>query len=221
MNLEVLKRVFGSRTKALEIMYLFHGLKPVVRQGFYDNEIGRVKDFCKKHRLAVEIAPYKVVLADPHRKYSNKGFKARVDDPRRGMYFVYISKDEQKAAAANVCEMKNDHKRLGLLLGYPECCCEFFSKHEPERSRLDNDYTACTLANSKQVRHMFFTNICKRHKDITLLNHFPCSFDCEESIEIGKRYFKLLEEIDPSLAMHYAKELKARVKVGKRGIEFF
>jgi hypothetical protein len=216
-----LKEIFGSYSKAAEILQVMHGIKAVVRQGFYENEISKVKDFCIRNGLALEIAPYKVVLTDPYKRYSNKGFKARIDDPRKGMFFAYISKDGNKAATAKVLEMKNDHKRLGLLLGYPECCIDFFIQNEPERSRLDNDYSICTLKNSKARRFPFFTNVFKRSKDAVLISHFPCSFDCEKSIEIAKRNLQLIGGIDLGLASRIVSELKGRVKVGNKEIEFY
>ena len=221
MNIDELKKVFGSKTKGLEILYLMHGLKPVVRHGFYDTEIGRVKDFCSKHDLAYEISPYKVVLADPHQKYSNKGFKVRAEDPRSGMYFMYISKDEQKAAMADAYEYKNDHRGLGLLLGYPECCVKFFVENYAERSIIDNDYVVPALNNSKAVRFPYFNNVLKRDVDVVLLSHFPHSFNCEASKEIAKKRMHMLAEIDPSLAMKFAHELKGRFEIGKKHAEFY
>lgn len=219
--LDNLKRVFGTRTKSLEILYLLKDLKPVVRHGYYDAELGRVKEFCQKNGLAIEISPYKVVLADPHKQYSDKGFKVRAEDPRRGMFFTYISKDQQKAAMADAFEYKNDHRGLGLLLGYPDCCVSFFIDNYPERSRLDNDYVIPALKNSKAVRFPYFNNILKRHVDINLLSHFPHSFECEESKEIAKRRMRLIAELDPSMAMHFAKELKGRFEIQSRHAEFF
>ena len=219
--IDKLKKVFGTRTKSLEILYLIKGFKPVVRQGFYDAELGRVKDFCSKNDLAIEISPYKVILSDPDKRFSNKGFKVRAEDPRRGMYFVYISKDERRATEARIYEMKNNHRELGFALGYPECCVEFFVKNEPERSRLDNDYTVCTLKNSEGVKFPFYTNICKRGYDLTLLNHFPCSFKCEKSIGIAKRHLKLIEEFDEKLVFDLIHGLKGRVRVKGKEIEFY
>lgn len=213
--------IFGSRTKALEILYLLHGIKPVVRHGFYETELTKVKLFCEANDLAIEKSPYKVVLADPHKRFSNKGFKVKIEDPRRGMFFTYISKDPQKAAMAEAFEFKNDHRGLGLLLGYPDCCVSFYVNQEPKQSKLDNDYVTSTLENSKGVRYPYFNNICRRHTDTTLLNHFPCSFNCKKSIEIAKRHLRLIAELDPNLAMRYAKELKCKVNVGKRFVEFY
>ena len=221
MGLEHLRNVFGSYSKALEIALVKRGIKPVVRQGFYDNEIGKVKDYCRANGLAYETAPYKVVIADPNKRFSNKGFKARVDDPRRGMYFIYISRDENKAATARVLEMKDDKRRLGLLLGYPECCVEFFIENFRERSKLDNNYTVPALKNSQGNRFPFFNNIFKRHKDAVLISHFPHSFDCEASKNIAKRNLRLLDDLDPAIATKFIFELKGKIRIGNREIEFY
>lgn len=210
--------IFGSRTKALEILYLLDDAKPVVRQGFYEEELEDIKGFCEKRKLCVETSPYKVVLVDG--SYSNKGIKVKADDPRRGMFFVYISKSRDKAVMADVFEFKNDHRGLGKILGYPDCCIDFFVKNEPVRSRLDNDYVACTLGNSKGVRFPFQTNISKRTYDFTLLNHFPCSFNCQESIRLAEKHLSILGKHDPSLAMRFVKELKSRVAIGNKFVEF-
>jgi len=220
MKLEQLKQVFGSTTKALEILYLNYNLKPVVRQGFYDNEIGRVKDFCRAHGLAYEIAPYKVILADKHKHYSDKGFKARVDDPRRGMFFIYISKDERKATEARIFEMKDNHKELGLILGYPECCVDFFVENWEERSKKDNNYIFPAVKNTDGYKFPFYTNIIKRNQDITLLNHFPHSFKCEESINMAKERLKMLYELEARTATELVHELKCKVRIGNRTVEF-
>ena len=38
-----LQHIFGSRTKALEMLYLLEGLKPMVRQGVYPKELPAVE----------------------------------------------------------------------------------------------------------------------------------------------------------------------------------
>lgn len=226
MILDDLKKTFGSRTKALEIIYLLKDIKPIVRQGFYDNELPKVKEFCEKNKLAIEVSPFKVLTLDSDKSYSNKGLKVKADDPAKGMFFVYISKDERKAAMASMFELKNDNRGLGMILGYPECCVSFFLRNEPVRSKLDNDYVECTLENSKltdpnKVRYPFFTNVSKRDIDYVLISHFPCSFNCEKSIEIAKKNYSIINTIDPNLAMQYVNQLKSKVLVGKKFVEFY
>ncbi|MBD3249133.1 DUF483 domain-containing protein [Candidatus Woesearchaeota archaeon] len=219
MMIENLFKIFGTKTKALEILYLLEDVKPVVRQGFYHNEIRKITDFCKEKGLYIEFSPYKIVLMD-HGAYSNKGIKVDADDPREGMVFAYISKGKEKAKKANFHEANNNHINLGKALGYPECCCRFFKKHEPERSRLDSDYTVCTAENSGGSEFPFYTNILKRSMDITLLNHFPCSFNCENSIKLAKNHLDIIKKHDPEMADYFSERLKGKFNIEERLFEF-
>lgn len=215
-----LTKIFGSRSKALEILYLLEDIKPVVRQGFYEEELPEVKEFCKKNRLAIEFSPYKIILLDKDKKYSNKGLKVGTDDERRGMYFAYISKDPEKAALANLFETKRAHRDLGIILGYPICCIDFFIKHEPKRSKLDNNYTTSTLENSEGNKFPFHTNICQRKMDITLLSHFPCSFNCKRSVDLAKKHLSTIGKYDNKLAGKFVSRLKSKISIGNNYVVF-
>ena len=76
------------------------------------------------------------------------------------------------------------------------------------------------LEASKGIRYPFYTNICKRHVDLTLLSHFPCSFNCEKSIEQAKKHLNLIGQIDRNLIMKFSKELKCKMNVRDRIVEF-
>ena len=121
--------IFGSKTKSEEILYLLHDLKEVVRQGYYEEELEPVENFCKENNLFLVRSRFKIQLSDGHVRavskskireetvpdsshephsahlpigvhhYTNKG--KRVDETEQGMYFVYISKDEKLAYYMN------------------------------------------------------------------------------------------------------------------------
>jgi len=213
--------IFGTKTKALEIIYLLEDLKPVVRQGFYPNELPKIYQFCQEKGLFLIRSPYKVVLVDVEDgSYSNKGIKVPLNDPRDGMLFAYISKDEKKALLANAHETENNHKELGILLGYPQCCIDFYTKHEPEESKINNNFTKPILDNSKGFEFPFQNNIFIRDFDITLLNHFPCSLNCQNSLELAKKHLLILQKYDISLANHFVERLKNKIDVDNRVLEF-
>ena len=190
------KHIFGSKSKAQEIILLLNDVKPVVRQGFYDDELTLVKKFCKDNSLFFVTSKFKVLLADTG-DYSNKGMRIKGDDKRSGMRFVYISKDEQLTWLAAYHELMKNDKALGLLLGYPICCVEYFCKNfnadntNPE-IRSDNPYT----------------NLSKRGEDLVLISHFPCSNDCELSIELAKKYLDVIGKVDVSRAKELMEKLK-------------
>tara|TARA_Y100000310_G_scaffold322716_1_gene382082 strand:- start:4456 stop:5040 length:585 start_codon:yes stop_codon:yes gene_type:complete len=184
----------GSRTKALELMYLLRNIKKVVRQGYYADELHRVQQFCKQEDLHLVKSKFKVLLGGDQ-FYSNKGLRVQ-EDHKDGMHFVYISKDEKSALMTSFFELVNNHVELGKLLGYPECCIRFFvntfSKKNPNPEIQSNNP---------------FTNISLRQEDMVLINHFPCSENCEQSVEIGKNNLEAIGKYDKKLAEEYFTKL--------------
>lgn len=191
-----LSLIFGSKTKAQEIVLLLQNAKEVVRQGFFDFELPCVEQFCQKNNLYLVKSKFKVLFAD-NDVYSNKGIRIPEDDPRPGMYFVYISKDEQKAWLASYYELVQNHTDLGLVLGYPQCCVNFFcSKFAPQNANLE--------ISSKSP----YTNLSKRGQDLVILSHFPCNPECKGSISIGEKYLQAIYAFDKERARELLTQLR-------------
>src|SRR3989338_5040225 len=134
--IQKLSYIFGSKTKTQEIILLLHDGKKVVRQGYYEVQLPRIEKFCRERNLYCVKSSFKVILADEE-AYTNKGIKVPLEDPREGMVFVYISKDEKEAWLASYYELVNNDRDLGLILEYPLCCVEFFCKNfKAEKSDL-------------------------------------------------------------------------------------
>ncbi len=191
MNIQELSSIFGSKAKAQEILYLLYDAKKVVRQGFYSSELPAVETFCQQYNLTLVKSKFKVLLAD-ETAFSNKGIKITGDDPRHGMYFIYFSKNEHDAWLASYHELTDNVMDLGLILGYPLCCIEFFIK------RFSEDNPNLQLKPTDP-----YTNITQRYQDKVLISHFPCSSDCAESSRLGKIFYNVIFEYDPE----YSKQL--------------
>lgn len=201
--LKQLSLIFGSKTKAQEILLLINDAKRVVRHGFYEHELPKVQKFCDQNKLFLAKSRFKVLLAD-ETSYSNKGIRIKDTDKRPGMYFVYISKDEQKAWLASYYELMSNDADLGRELGYPLCCVDFFCRRfTPNNPNLQLQPTNA------------FTNITKRDKDLVILSHFPCSSDCAESIELGRKYLDVLIKVDKERVEELVSGLKIPNQVSK------
>jgi hypothetical protein len=187
--------IFGSKTKAQEIIYLLKDIKEVVRQGFYEEELPQIEKYCNENNIHLVKSKFKVLLAD-EQNYTNKGIRVPEKDKRKGMKFVYFSKNEQKAWLAAYYELVANDQELGLLLGYPKCCVECFCK------KFNSQNTNLELK-SENV----WTNLSKRKKDMVILSHFPCGSNCQESINLAKKYFQTIEEVDTKHAQELIKEL--------------
>ena len=212
-----LQTVFHSITKSLEVFYVIKGIKPCARILIFEDKLEETKEFLKNQNLFFEVSKFKVLKQNIQSEfYSDKSIKINKDDKRKGHLFLYISKDKNITIDAKNAEENNDHMGLGLLLGYPKCCTEFFSKHFSENK---TDLTLKTLENSKGFEFSFLNNICTRHFDVSLLSHFPHSFECTPSLEMAKNNLELINEDSKEIADFFEKMLKCLViYTGKEGI---
>jgi len=196
-------------TKSLEILYVVQNAKPCARIMVYEDELDKVRDFLTKNKLNYIISNFKVIKQTLQSDfYSDKSIKIQKNAPEKGHFLVYISKNMEVAEKAKLAEEKNQHYGLGLILGYPACCCEFFEKNFDDN---DSDLTLKTLRNSKGYVFPFCTNIAARHFDVALLSHFPHSFDCKESIEIAKKNLDIINKHSNKLAVMFSEIFKGVV----------
>jgi len=189
-QLSLLLKIVGSRMKAQEFFLLLKNKKPVIRQGYYDDEANVILALCNEMRLNMIKSDFAIELAESG--FANKGVKSK-----EGMCFYYISKDPNLAVAAKEAESTDDHKTLGKFLDYPPCCIDFFETNFSQ-----------THTNLQLTPARWETNLTKRVSDWCVLSHFPCSNDCKHSLSLTTTYFRIILEDNP----HWAKELKTNLE---------
>lgn len=182
--LQQLQQIFHSITKSLEVLYVIEGIKPCARILVFEDEIDKAVNFLNQNQTYTAISDFKVIKQTAQSEfYSDISIKIQKSAHEKGHFFVYLSKDEKIAQKAKFMEENNANKELGILLGYPECCCDFFANNFNEENA---DLTLKVLENSDGYEFPFYNNIAARHFDIGLLSHFPHGFGCMPSIEIAK-----------------------------------
>jgi len=211
--IDKLLKTFGNNTRSLEILYLLNDIKNIVRLDANEIELEKIKEFCNENNLYLEISDFKVIKVTDKGKgsYANIVKKVPLNDPNNGLYHIYISKDKNKVTFLKLLEDKNDDKAIGELLGYPKCCIEFFMENKDNQQKLQNDYILPALNNSQGFEFPFYNNYAVRYFDITLLSHFPHSFNCKDSIEIAKNNLQCIRKHSNDLATKFEKMLKSPV----------
>lgn len=201
-----LQQIFRSITKSLEVIYVIEGIKPCARILAYEDDLNKIVSFLNEKGIPTAISGFKVVKQNLQSGlYSDISVALPKDSAKKGHFFVYLSKDKNTADKAKLMEESNSHEELGLLLGYPKCCCDFFA----ENFSGDNaDLTLKTLENSDGYEFEFYNNIAARHFDVALLSHFPHSFGCEPSIEIAKSSLKAIQKHSKEAAAVFSDMLK-------------
>ncbi|MEK6949260.1 MAG: DUF483 domain-containing protein [Nanoarchaeota archaeon] len=130
--IDELRKTFGNYTRSLEILYLLNNIKKIARLDANEIELEKIKEFCNKEKLHLEISDFKVVkISDEGKgKYANTVKRAPLNRLGDGLYHIYISKDETRVKFLKFLENKNDDGAVGRLLGYPKCCVDFFMKNK-------------------------------------------------------------------------------------------
>ena len=204
-----LQQIFRSIIKSLEVLYVIEGIKPCARILVFEDELQKVIDFLNQNKIYILISDFKILKQTRQNEfYSDKSIKIDKNNTKKGYFFVYLSKNKETAEKAKLMEEQNNLFELGLLLGYPKCCCEFFEKNFDEKN---TDLTLKTLENSNGYEFPFYANIAARHFDVALLSHFPHSFECKPSIEIAKNNLKIISKHSKQLAVMFSGVLQGVV----------
>lgn len=199
-------QLFGSNIKALEILTLLKESKPAARILVKESDKEKIRVFLEQKGLITRTSDFKLLKTDDM-PYSDSGIKIEVDDKREGYVVFYVAKKEELCENIKNIEEKNNHYELGIALGYPQCCALFFQKTFGK----ETDLTLQTLKNSEGFIFDFHNNIALRHFDLSLLFHFPCSFECKESIKHAVKHLDLLQEDDCEKAVITEGMLKGAV----------
>jgi len=91
-------------------------------------------------------------------------------------------------------ETEHNHKIIGSLLGYPECCTKYFIKTFPI------NYDPIWLNKKGTIVGYPECNQMLRYFGARITSHFSCSPTCEATRKIGQVWFKVMEGIDKKLA---------------------
>ena len=116
----------------------------------------------------------------------NGAYTARANSPVDGAPWQYRAVVTAPDAIPSWLEGLDD-RRCGALLGYPPCCVEFFAKHWVDEAWIDTTYPM-SLAGTEGPAE---GNILLRWLGLRLVNHLPCSFGCEATAAVGRRYYEL------------------------------
>lgn len=142
------------------------------------------------------------------KKYS--GFAHRhypVDqlDANSSVYGVLAKRLEDaeafREASSGTTEKPTDHETIGKLLGFPQCCSEFFNEIWPDfvdpvfQTAERTSGSEWLSENEIQVKIQPETNQMLRYAGFRIGSHFPCRLDCEETIKTAKMWIDTMKSI--------------------------
>lgn len=140
--------------------------------------------------------------------FSHKHYPTHPGDPDSSVYGV-LARTLDDAEAFREATRGNgsgsDHITIGELLGFPRCCAEKFNEWWP--TYIDPVYQAAEISehtvfetenySGLKVTPHIATQQMLRYAGFRLCSHFPCSLECEASIEVGRAWREVMRSIDP------------------------
>jgi len=124
------------------------------------------------------------------------------------MVYGVVARDLDVAKSfvdANKAKPGVDHANIGEMLGYPECCRssfdEFWKKsYDPiyemaentPGCEVDGNKITITGGNPRLYSHL-------RYFGLRIIPWFPCSYECEESIELSDKWLSVMRDINSEL----------------------
>lgn len=177
---------FGT-LRTLEMLEVARGVKQAARFVIHVDEVAEHFEAAHSLGLIARRAPY--TLSGE----GNADYLVRGDGDHT---ILVMARDDP----AFVFGLEDNHRALGALLGYPDCCIDHFDVSEKHGAHLREHGTShaqhLALAATPFKSAPFWMNTLKRDEHV-LLSHLPCSLDCEASHHIGKKRARLLRSIDP------------------------
>jgi hypothetical protein len=127
--------------------------------------------------------------------YSSTSIKAELGKP---FAFRIVIGTPQDVSAFQKAFDTSDDQEIGRLLGFPSCCNKFFQETWVEQGLVDTTWPMAvnTALPSEKVKNIEITgspeaNILWRWMGIRAVPHLPCSFNCQATIEFGKKLIEV------------------------------
>lgn len=210
-----LGKLYPDYLSCLQLIYLCEDLKPMVRLSLPFGRFLTYRKFCEINDLYYKISDFKVV----NKKERGKGRVLNTSigvsgNSIRGKRYIYISKN--KDFIEKDFSAISDYE-FGRMLGYPDCCRKYYDDNLRLASKCQMDFIPMAIHKNEPIP--FYLNYSIRYFDVAIINHFPCSLGCPDSIDIGKRNFAFLLDKYPKIADRFKKQLcSVVIYTGSNGI---
>lgn len=147
-------------------------------------------------------------FSEPYGGFAHEFSPTDGNDPNRITYSVIAPNSDiadKVEEAETEMSGREKHDTVGKFLGFPDCCREFFLDDWVDGSIRDPMYEiSCNTPSAEAVdgdRNDILvkepnagTNIMWRYFGISFITHMPCSWECEESIELARNRYRIMKE---------------------------
>jgi len=182
----------------LEFETFLRGMRDLYIYHYHSEKPEEIFDLLNKYHLSF----YPTRRTAIYRGFSHKHIRPVSGEP----FYLFGALVKDPKIGEEFVRKETDHTWIGLHLGYPKCCIDFFNKVwysksiDPIWEIAANTENAEISGRTVQVEIHPFCNQALRYFGIRITPHLPCSFTCERTVEMGEEWFKIFKEIDQEAA---------------------
>lgn len=197
---------FAAEDEDAAFTQVSFGSRPLILEHGTEQALLRLASHARARGIPALFGPFEFDIERDNRRgrYSNRAGAQRPARSGSGAWrTLLISHDRDLAGLAWLAIAAGWDRLLGRLLGYPECCSDFFVRRWPEAwARHQGDLGSLLLAeHATPARALpWRANVFARYKAPCLVSHFPCSFDCAATLLLARRAEACLDTFRPDLA---------------------
>lgn len=147
----------------------------------------------------------------PYYSYSSTTVEADTGKPF--LFRFVLGTSQNVLDFKRIFDAGND-RMMGKLLGFPSCCSDFFEQTWVEQGLIDTTWamaiaTATPHAEVKTIELIgdSHANILWRWMGIRAVTHLPCRFDCQPTVELGKKLIEVGREAGYDTEMNWLLEI--------------
>ena len=203
------------------------GIKPLMDDWIPAENYQKFKKVCAQYGLKVEpdwvfiqVSEKLINKAIDSDRLSTTKFcgKPYSEGIKSGEIHVFISKSEEYLKEAHkfgwyplIVNGRSlhkpfiDHMRFGKVLGFPDCCINFF-KDFNDHNVYNHLYE--TYKNT-EGKPNFLCNSLFMDFTYSLIHHIPCSYNCKKTIKLAKELLIEIEREEPE----FSEEIKHNLKL--------
>lgn len=112
-------------------------------------------------------------------------------------FWCVVGRSDDAHSMAKAFE-RDDQETIGRLLGYPDCCQEFFRRIWVEYGMTDTTWPMAGGDSGKrnlQIEEPSLCSVLLRWIGVRAVFHLPCSFQCEPSQVIAERHINVMQHL--------------------------
>lgn len=143
-----------------------------------------------------------------HGAYGNSAANARKGEPFD--YRVVIG-EKQDLISFRKAWNDRDDIAIGELLGYPDCCQQFFSKIWVSEQKIDTTWDMFAQDQHSDCLNIkdlpIYNNLFWRWMGVRTVSHLPCSKNCQASMDLGASLLELGSTVGYKDEINWIKEI--------------